>query len=62
MILPSELEDADYADIRLVTEVLSDESLRKRLRAMNSSKDLYEALVSASASSAHDERCQTDCA
>lgn len=62
MILPSELEDEDYADIRMATEVLSDQALRKRLRAMNSSKDLYEALLAASSSAADDERCQTDCA
>ncbi len=62
MILPSELEDEDFADIRLVSEILSDEALRKRLRAINSSKDLYEALVSAYSSATADEQCRTDCA
>ena len=62
MILPAELDDADHADIQRIAEILSDETLRKRLRAINSSKELYEALVSASSTDDDDEQCQTDCA
>ena len=45
MMLPSEIGDSHRADVRTVTEVLQDPALRARLREMNSSKDLYEALI-----------------
>jgi len=48
MMVPTELEDHHYADIKLVTRVLADEGLRARLRGMNSSSDLYEALIDGS--------------
>ncbi len=48
MMVPTELEDSHYADIRLITRVLADEGLRSRLRSTNSSKDLYTALLSGS--------------
>jgi PTS system nitrogen regulatory IIA component len=60
MIVPSELQDSDHADIQLVTEVLADQRLRSRLRKMNSSSDLHEALVAASASQPADTKCQTN--
>ena len=59
MILPSELEDSDHADIKLVTQVLSDTDLRARLREMNSSSDLYDALIDASEPSSTNTQCQT---
>ena len=49
MMVPTELDDNHYADIKIVTQVLADEELRSRLRGMNSSGDLYEALLSGSA-------------
>jgi PTS system nitrogen regulatory IIA component len=45
MMLPDEVDDGHRASINLVTKVLADEGLRARLREMNSSKDLYEALI-----------------
>ena len=60
MILPVQLDDGDHADIKLVTDVLSDEALRDRLRGMNSSSDLYNALISASSSGPADTQCQTN--
>ncbi len=38
-----------YADIKMITRVLADEGLRSRLRGMNSSSDLYDALLNGSA-------------
>jgi PTS system nitrogen regulatory IIA component len=46
MMVPIELNDSHYADIRLVTRVLADEKLRSRLRNAKSSKDLYGTLLS----------------
>ena len=45
MMLPQEIDDSHRADVRTVTEVLQDPALRARLREMNSSKDLYAALI-----------------
>jgi PTS system nitrogen regulatory IIA component len=45
MLLPDEVDDSHRADVNLVTELLADDELRARLRSMNSSKDLYNALV-----------------
>ena len=49
MIVPSEVNDSHRADIKLVTQVLADDGLRARLREMNSSKDLYDALINGAA-------------
>ncbi len=59
MILPSELDDSHHADIRLVTRVLSDEGLRARLRGMNSSSDLFDALIDGAALAAPEPQCRT---
>jgi len=48
MIVPIKLDDSHYNDIKMVTQVLQDEGLRARLRSMNSSKDLYDALLDGS--------------
>lgn len=45
MVVPSELDDSHYADIKMVTGVLADEGLRSRLRGTSSSKELYKALI-----------------
>ena len=49
MMVPIELDDSHYADIKMVTRVMADEGLRSRLRSMNSSSDLYDALLDGSA-------------
>lgn len=48
MVVPIELDDSHYADIKMVTRILRDEGLRARLRSMNSSNDLYHALLDGS--------------
>lgn len=63
MILPAELDESHHADIKLVTQVMSDDNLRERLRGMNSSSDLYDALIAAAAPSKTEATpCQTHCA
>lgn len=57
MMLPDEVDDSHRASIKLVTEVLADEGLRARLRDMNSSKDLYEALINGA-----EMTCRANCA
>lgn len=49
MMVPKELDDERRGDIKMVTRVLADEGLRSRLRGMNSSSDLYDALLNGSA-------------
>ena len=49
MMVPTQLDDSHYADIKMITQVLADEGLRSRLRSMNSSSDLYDALLNGSA-------------
>lgn len=48
MMVPAEIDDQHHAEIGLVTRVLADEGLRARLRGMNSSSGLYEALIDGS--------------
>lgn len=55
MTVPMELDDCHYAEIKMVTSVLADEGLRSRLRSMNSSRDLYDALLNGSALVAPDQ-------
>ncbi len=62
MMVPTDLDDSHVADIKLVTQVLSDEGLRARLRSMNSSNDLYEALIDGASLTTPRESCQTNCA
>ncbi len=49
MMVPTELDDSHYADIKMITSVLADEALRARLRGTTSSSDLYDALLNGSA-------------
>ena len=49
MMVPIELDDSHYADIKMVTRVMADEGLRSRLRGMTSSRDLYDTLLDGSA-------------
>ena len=45
MMVPSEPGDSDYAEIKRITRMFKDERLRETLRNMNSSGDLYDALI-----------------
>ena len=57
MMLPATVTDEHRADIKLVTDILADQALRARLREMNSSKDLYDALINGA-----ELTCQANCA
>ncbi len=57
MMVPAEIDDGHRADIKLITDVLADEGLRARLREMNSSSDLYNALLNGA-----EMTCQANCA
>lgn len=57
MLLPDEVDEGHRADVRLVTELLADDTLRDRLRSMSSSKDLYRALVQGA-----ETTCRANCA
>ncbi|MDH5455070.1 MAG: PTS sugar transporter subunit IIA [Gammaproteobacteria bacterium] len=57
MIVPEDVNDQHRDEVKLVAQVLADEGLRARLREMNSSKDLYNALVNGAAMT-----CQANCA
>ncbi len=60
MVMPLEIGDEHHADIKLVTSVLADEGLRSRLRGINSSSDLYRALIDGESLSQHDDLCQSN--
>ena len=49
MMVPGELDESHHAEIKMITRILVDEGLRARLRGMNSSSDLYAALIDGSA-------------
>jgi len=45
LMVPSDLDPADHAEIESITHFLRDETLRARLRSANSSSELYDALL-----------------
>ena len=45
LMVPSELEPSDHAEIEFIANFLRDETLRARLRSANSSSELYDALL-----------------
>ena len=45
LIVPENLEAADFADIEVITNLLRDQDLRTKLRGATSSSHLYDALV-----------------
>ncbi len=45
LMVPKEMDESHYEDVRLVTEVLADDVLRQRLRESGSSSELYRNLV-----------------
>lgn len=60
MMVPLDMGDIHRADIKLVASLLANESLRERLRGINSSSDLYSALVDGASVSAADDSCLTN--
>jgi mannitol/fructose-specific phosphotransferase system IIA component (Ntr-type) len=57
MMLPENIDESHRAEIKLITDVLADQGLRAQLREMNSSSDLYDALISGAKTT-----CQANCA
>lgn len=45
MMVPEEVDDADRAEIKRISQILSDDEFRARLREQNTSGDLYDALI-----------------
>ena len=45
LMVPSDLDEADRAEIENIADFLRDEALRARLRSANSSSELYDALL-----------------
>lgn len=45
LMVPENLDESHHDDIALITKILSDESLRARMRSAGSSSELYEALL-----------------
>lgn len=45
LLVPQEIDEAHYADVNLITCILSDERLRARLRACNTSNELHRTLL-----------------
>jgi len=45
LMVPAELDASHYAEVEMITGVLSDDALRIRLRNATSSNELYEALL-----------------
>lgn len=45
LMVPANLDESHYADIKLITGALGDDALRARLRSANTSNDLYQALI-----------------
>lgn len=45
LLVPSDLNEGHYSDIKLITNVLEDERMREALRAANTSNDLYQTLI-----------------
>ncbi len=49
MMVPVKLDEHHHAEIEAITKLLSDPALRENLRHMNSSRDLYNALLAGAA-------------
>lgn len=45
LMVPEQLDESDYDDIELITDLLRDENLRASLRNATSSSQLYDALL-----------------
>ncbi len=51
LMVPQDISDSHYEDVRLITGLLADDNLRRELRGASSSRELYKKLLSASAGS-----------
>lgn len=60
MIVPLEMNDSHHADIRFLANLLADQRLRRRLRSVNSSSELYKVLLANAPSATPDDSCQTN--
>lgn len=49
LMVPEDLDQSDYADIGVITDLLRDEGLRSNLRSATSSRELYDALIASQA-------------
>lgn len=47
LMVPTEMAETHFDDVEMVTELLKNEDLRKRLREAESSRELYRALIDA---------------
>ena len=45
LLVPSELDEEHYADVKMITCILGDEQLRSDLRGASTSNELYETLL-----------------
>lgn len=45
LLVPEDVDETHYADIKMITSALGDDGLRGRLRESNSSSDLYATLL-----------------
>lgn len=45
LMVPAEMDDSHFADVEMITGLLSDDALRARLRDSTRSKELYENLL-----------------
>lgn len=57
MMVPENIDDTHRAEIKLIADVLSDQDLRECLREVNSSSDLYDALINGA-----ETTCPANCA
>lgn len=48
LLVPEPLDDSHHDEITMITEILDDDELRSALRAAQTSRELYETLISAS--------------
>ena len=47
LLVPAQLDDSHHAEIKQVTHIFADDALRERLRACNTSRELYDQLLDA---------------
>jgi PTS system nitrogen regulatory IIA component len=48
MMVPAEINESHQANIRSIADLLNDPVLRQKMRAANSSKELYDSLIDSS--------------
>ena len=47
LMVPSDLNESHYADVKLITSLLEDEALQEALRSAKTSNELYRTLIDA---------------